>query len=119
MPYAIILMIITSIASALLDNVTTMLLMAPITIQIALTLRIDPISVLIPEVLASNVGGISTLIGTPTNILIGSYAGLGFNDFVVNLTPGVLMAQFALTLYVLFRYRKEYQAAGKQPGLFE
>jgi Na+/H+ antiporter NhaD/arsenite permease-like protein len=109
-----ILMIITSIASALLDNVTTMLLMAPITIQIALTLGLNPVSLLIPEVLASNVGGISTLIGTPTNILIGSYAGLGFNDFVVNLTPGVLLAQAALTIYVILRYRSEYRAAGSQ-----
>jgi Na+/H+ antiporter NhaD/arsenite permease-like protein len=109
-----ILMIITSIASALLDNVTTMLLMAPITIQIALTLGINPLSLLIPEILASNVGGISTLIGTPTNILIGSYAGLGFNDFVVNLTPGVLMAQAALTVYVILRYRREFQIAGSQ-----
>ncbi len=109
-----ILMIITSLASALLDNVTTMLLMAPITIQIAITLGINPVSLLIPEVLASNVGGISTLIGTPTNILIGSYAGLGFNDFVVNLTPGVLMAQVVLTLYVLLHYRKQYRAAGSR-----
>ena len=108
-----ILMVITSVASALLDNVTTMLLMAPITIQIALTLGINPLAVLIPEVLASNVGGISTLVGTPTNILIGSYAGLGFNDFLINLTPGVVMAQVALTLYVLLRYRKTYAAAGK------
>ncbi len=109
-----ILMFITSIASALLDNVTTMLLMAPITIQIALTMGINPLSVLVPEVLASNVGGISTLIGTPTNILIGSYAGLGFNDFVVHLTPGVLMSQVALTIFVILRYRKEYQAAGSR-----
>jgi len=108
-----ILMIITSVASALLDNVTTMLLMAPITIQIALTLGINPLSVLIPEVLASNVGGISTLIGTPTNILIGSYAGLGFNDFLINLTPGVVLALVALILFVLLHYRKTYAAAGK------
>jgi Na+/H+ antiporter NhaD/arsenite permease-like protein len=107
-----ILMIITAIASALLDNVTTMLLMAPITIQIALTLGINPLALLIPEALASNVGGISTLIGTPTNILIGSYAGLGFNDFLVNLTPGVVMALIALNIYVVLRYRKSYQAAG-------
>jgi Na+/H+ antiporter NhaD/arsenite permease-like protein len=107
-----ILIIITSVASALLDNVTTMLLMAPITIQIALTLGIDPLSLLIPEVLASNVGGISTLIGTPTNILIGSYAGLGFNDFLINLTPGVVVALVALTIYVVLRYRKSYGEAG-------
>ncbi len=109
-----ILIIITSVASALLDNVTTMLLMAPITIQIALTLGINPLSLLMPEVLASNVGGISTLIGTPTNILIGSYAGLGFNDFLVNLTPGVVMALVALTIFIVLRYRKEYAAAGER-----
>jgi Na+/H+ antiporter NhaD/arsenite permease-like protein len=89
-----------------------MLLMAPITIQIALTLGINPLSLLVPEVMASNVGGISTLIGTPTNILIGSYAGLGFNDFLVNLTPGVIAAMGALMLFVVLRYRKEHRAAG-------
>ncbi len=108
-----ILIIITSVASALLDNVTTMLLMAPITIQIALTLGLSPLSLLMPEVLASNVGGISTLIGTPTNILIGSYAGLGFNDFLVNLTPGVVLALIALTIFIVLRYRKAYAAAGE------
>jgi Na+/H+ antiporter NhaD/arsenite permease-like protein len=105
----IILMVLTSVASALLDNVTTMLLVAPITLQIALTLRVNPLALLIPEMLASNVGGITTLIGTPNNILIGSYAGLGFNDFLRNLTPGVLMVQAALTLYVLWIFRKSYR----------
>lgn len=103
-----ILMLITSVASALLDNVTTMLLMTPISIQIALALGINPLSLLLPEVLASNIGGISTLIGTPTNILIGSYAGLSFNDFLTKLTPGVLLAQAALTVYVLIRYRAQF-----------
>jgi Na+/H+ antiporter NhaD/arsenite permease-like protein len=110
----VILMFITAVASALLDNVTTMLLMAPITIQIALTLGINPLALLLPEILASNVGGISTLIGTPTNILIGSYAGLGFNDFLINLTPGVVMALLALAGYVILRYRKEHAEAGSQ-----
>lgn len=112
----VILMLLTSVSSALLDNVTTMLLVAPITLQIALTLGVDPISLLMPEVLASNVGGISTLIGTPTNILIGSYAGIGFNGFVSNLTPGALLAQLALTGYVLLLYRKEYRAASGTPS---
>jgi Na+/H+ antiporter NhaD/arsenite permease-like protein len=107
-----ILMLITSVASALLDNVTTMLLMTPITIQIAIALGINPLSLLIPEVLASNIGGISTLIGTPTNILIGSYAGLSFNDFLTKLTPGVLLAQVALTMYVLIRYRSQFLVRG-------
>ena len=107
---AVILMVLTSVASALLDNVTTMLLMTPITLQIALTLGVNPLALIIPEMLASNVGGIATLIGTPNNILIGSYAGLGFNDFLQDLTPGVIMAHIALTLYVMFVFRKEYQA---------
>jgi Na+/H+ antiporter NhaD/arsenite permease-like protein len=107
-----ILMLITSVASALLDNVTTMLLMTPITIQIALAMEMNPLSLLIPEVLASNVGGISTLIGTPTNILIGSYAGLGFNDFLTQLTPGVLLAQAVLTIYVILRYRAQFLVRG-------
>jgi Na+/H+ antiporter NhaD/arsenite permease-like protein len=107
-----ILMLITSVASALLDNVTTMLLMTPMTIQIAIALGVNPLSLLIPEVLASNIGGISTLIGTPTNILIGSYAGLTFTDFLTRLTPGVLLAQAALTIYVLVRYRKQFLTQG-------
>ena len=113
----VILMIITALASALLDNVTTMLLMTPITIQIALAIGVNPLSLLLPEVLASNVGGISTLIGTPTNILIGSYADLTFNDFLRNLTPGVLMALATLTVYVIVYYRKQLLAKGE--GLSE
>jgi Na+/H+ antiporter NhaD/arsenite permease-like protein len=109
---SIVLMCLTAVSSALLDNVTTMLLMTPISLQIALALHLNPMALLIPEVLASNVGGISTLIGTPTNILIGSYAGLSFNDFLGNLTPGVLLAQLALIIYVQIVFRKEYHAVG-------
>jgi Na+/H+ antiporter NhaD/arsenite permease-like protein len=109
---AVVLMCLTAVASALLDNVTTMLLMTPISLQIALALQMNPMALLIPEVLASNVGGIATLIGTPTNILIGSYAGLTFNDFVTHLTPGVLLAQAALIAYTQVRFRKEYSAVG-------
>lgn len=108
----IILMVVTGIASAMLDNVTTMLLMTPITVQIALALGINPLALLIPEVMASNVAGISTLIGTPTNILIGSYAKLSFNDFLTNLTPGVLLAMGGLILYTEFVYRRDLHASG-------
>jgi Na+/H+ antiporter NhaD/arsenite permease-like protein len=109
----VILMLFTSVASALLDNVTTMLLVAPISIQIALALGINPLSLLIPEMLASNVGGIATLIGTPNNILIGSYAGLGFNDFLRDLTPGVLLVQLFLTGYVLVVFRSQLRKASE------
>jgi len=117
----IILMLLTSVASAMLDNVTTMLLMTPITLEIALALGINPLSLILPEVLASNIGGISTLIGTPTNILIGSYADIGFTDFLINLTPGVLLAQAALTVYVLLIYRRQYRSASGElsPALLE
>ncbi len=71
---AIILMWITAVVSAFLDNVTTMLLMIPVTIEIAVTLKINPLTLLVPEAFASNVGGTATLIGDPPNILIGSFA---------------------------------------------
>jgi Na+/H+ antiporter NhaD/arsenite permease-like protein len=103
----IVLMLITGIASAFLDNVTTMLLMTPITVQIALALNISPLALLIPEVFASNVIGVSTLIGTPTNILIGSFGQITFNDFLINLTPGVFLAFLGLILYSWFSFRKE------------
>jgi Na+/H+ antiporter NhaD/arsenite permease-like protein len=104
----LILMAVTAVASALLDNFTTMLLMTPISLQIGLALGINPLALIIPEVLASNVGGISTLIGTPTNILIGAYARIGFNDFLVNQTIGVLIALAAMGGYVIWHYRKEW-----------
>jgi Na+/H+ antiporter NhaD/arsenite permease-like protein len=108
----VVLVIITSIASALLDNVTTMLLMAPISLQIALALGINPMALLIPEILASNVSGISTLIGTPTNILIGAYADIGFNDFLINQTAGVVVAMVAMTIASLFFFREDLRKSG-------
>jgi Na+/H+ antiporter NhaD/arsenite permease-like protein len=115
-----ILMLITGVASAFLDNVTTMLLMTPITVQIAISLGINPLALLIPEVMASNVIGVSTLVGTPTNILIGSYANISFNDFLLNLTPGVLLAFIGLLIYSGFIYRKELaKAKSASPVLME
>lgn len=105
----LILMAVTAIASALLDNFTTMLLMTPISLQIGLALGINPLALIIPEVLASNVGGISTLIGTPTNILIGAYAGIGFSGFLANQTIGVLFALLVMAGYVLYHYRAEWR----------
>jgi Na+/H+ antiporter NhaD/arsenite permease-like protein len=117
----VIMMGITALASALLDNFTTMLLMTPISLQIGVALGINPLALIIPEVLASNVGGISTLVGTPTNILIGAYAGIGFNDFLINQTLGVLAALAAMAGFVLFYYRKELRKHGKglSPRLYQ
>jgi Na+/H+ antiporter NhaD/arsenite permease-like protein len=117
----IILMLITGVASAFLDNVTTMLLMTPISVQIALALGINPLALLIPEVFASNVVGISTLIGTPTNILIGSFAHITFTDFLINLTPGVLLALLGLIVYCVLIYRQDLLASGghEAPSMLE
>lgn len=106
-----VLMFLTGIASAILDNVTTMLMLTPISVQIALALEINPLALIIPEVMASNVMGVSTLIGTPTNILIGSFGDISFNGFLTNLTPGVLMAFTGLVIYSLMIYRHELRKA--------
>ena len=117
----LILMLITAVASALLDNFTTMLLMTPISLQIGLALGINPLALIIPQVLASNVGGISTLVGTPTNIIIGAYAGISFTDFLVNQTVGVVLALIVMAGFVLLFYRKEFrkQSGGISPKLYE
>lgn len=83
----IMLSLFTAIVSAFLDNVTTVILVMPLTFVIAKQFEISPIPFLISEILASNIGGTATLIGDPPNIIIGSKAGLSFMDFVVNLTP--------------------------------
>jgi len=106
-----ILMLVTAVASAFLDNVTTMLLMIPVTIEIAVTLKINPIALLIPEVFASNVGGTATLIGDPPNIIIGSYAKLSFADFVVNLTGIVAICMVVTLVYYVYWYKKAYLQA--------
>jgi len=101
----IILCVVTAGLSAFLDNVTTVLLMTPVTLSIARRLGISPVPYLISQVLASNIGGTATLIGDPPNILIGSAAGLDFTDFLINLGPVVLLilGAFLVTMVVMFR----------------
>ncbi len=106
-----ILQIITAVTSAFLDNVTTMLLMIPVTIEIAVTLKVNPLALLIPEVFASNVGGAATLIGDPPNILIGSYAKLTFAQFVINLALVCTVCLALTSLWYLWWYKKGYLAA--------
>ncbi len=108
---SLILMAFTAVSSAFLDNVTTMLLLTPVTIEIALSLGISPVTLLIPEILASNIGGTATLIGDPPNIMIGSYAGLTFMEFVKNLTPAVVVSMLVLFVYTRFVYGKDYGKA--------
>ncbi len=111
-PYAImvLLVLITAVASALLDNVTTVLLIAPVTLLVCERLGVPPVPFLIAEVLASNIGGTATLIGDPPNIIIASRADLSFNDFLINLGPivVVLLAVFVLMCRVMFRSAFHY-----------
>jgi Na+/H+ antiporter NhaD/arsenite permease-like protein len=105
------LMFVTAVTSAFLDNVTTMLLIIPVTIEIAVTLKINPITLLMPEVFASNVGGTATLIGDPPNIMIGSYAKLSFVDFVSNLTIICAISLAVIIIYFIYWYKKDYLKA--------
>lgn len=100
----------TAIASAFLDNVTTVVLMMPITFVIAKEFDTDPVPFLITEVLASNIGGTATLIGDPPNIIIGTRAGLSFMDFVMELTP-VITTIFLVSVGILILlFRKGLKA---------
>jgi Na+/H+ antiporter NhaD/arsenite permease-like protein len=101
----VMLMVITAIASPVLDNVTIILLIAPVTLVICDRLRIAPQPYLIAEVLASNIGGAATLIGDPPNIIVGSRAGLTFNDFLVHMAPAVavIFVLFVVFTRLLFR----------------
>jgi Na+/H+ antiporter NhaD/arsenite permease-like protein len=105
-PYRIlvILCVVTAVASALLDNVTTVLLVAPVTVLIAERLGISPVPYLIAEVLASNIGGTATLVGDPPNIIIGSKAGISYVEFLANLGPisVLILVIFLLVARALF-----------------
>ena len=107
----IILMTFTAVSSAFLDNVTTMLLLTGVAIEIALSCNLNPLYLLIPLVLASNVGGTATLIGDPPNIMIGSYAGLSFMDFVVALAALCSVGMLILFVYTKLLYGKHYSTA--------
>lgn len=96
---------VTALLSAIFDNVTTVLFMAPVTLSICRAFGLKPEPFLITEAMASNIGGIATLIGDPPNIMIGSAAGLTFTDFLLKLAPIVLiiLAIFTITCLLLFR----------------
>lgn len=108
-PWRIVLALsfITAVASAFLDNVTTVLLVAPVTLVITDMLGLNPIPFLLPEVLASNIGGTATLIGDPPNIMIGSATGLGFVDFIVNLGPVIVLVFIAAIMMIKLFYGKQ------------
>ncbi|WP_406304006.1 ArsB/NhaD family transporter [Streptomyces sp. NBC_00885] len=102
------LVVITAVASALLDNVTTVLLVAPVTLLVCERLALPVAPFLIAEVLASNIGGMSTLVGDPPNIIIASRAGLTFNDFLVHLAPLSALLIVVLIALCRFLFRKSF-----------
>jgi Na+/H+ antiporter NhaD/arsenite permease-like protein len=108
-----VLVTITGVISSVLNDTTVMLLMAPVSIQIALTLGIHPAAIVVPEVLASNIGGAATLIGTPPNTIIGSYVGLGFNAFLVNMLPMAVIGMVLLLVMTRWLYRQQFGQEGR------
>ena len=121
------LCIITAILSAFLDNVTTMLLLTPVTLQLAKVLDLKPIPLLIAEVLFSNIGGTATMIGDPPNIIIGSQmskdaianseypelaeSGVSFNDFIIELAPGIIMTVIPAFMLLKWMYKDEFSGS--------
>jgi Na+/H+ antiporter NhaD/arsenite permease-like protein len=116
-PYRIlvILVVVTAVTSALLDNVTIVVLMAPVTLFITASLRISPVPYLIALILASNIGGTATLVGDPPNILIGSAAGIDFVTFAANLAPISLLILIAFIGLAWFLFKKDLQVAKIDP----
>ena len=127
----VILCVVTAILSAFLDNVTTILLLTPVTIQLAKVLDLQPVPLLIAEVLFSNIGGAATMIGDPPNIMIGSGlspsaiedaktidggsypqkmidGGVTFNDFIIEMAPGILMTVVPAFMLLKWMYRDEF-----------
>ena len=105
-PFALIVLlsIVTAVFSAFLDNVTTILLMAPVSILLANQLKVDPFPFIMTEIMAANIGGSATLIGDPTQLIIGNEGNLGFNDFLINTAPLSIVALILLigTVYLMY-----------------
>jgi len=112
-PWGILVMIalVTAVTSALLDNVTTVLLVAPVTLLITEELKVSPYPYLFAMIFSSNIGGTSTLIGDPPNIMIGSATGLTFNDFAYNLLPAIVVIMAVTLIPIYFIWGRHLKAA--------
>ncbi len=113
------LMLFTAFVSAFLDNVTTVIIVLPITFAVAKKLSMTPEPMLIGEVFASNIGGTATLIGDPPNIIIGSTANLSFMDFIEVLAPVVILIMVCVCLFMVVVFRGRFQAAKENPNAFD
>ena len=106
----VLLALITGIGAALIDSVTAAMLIAPMTISICRMVQINPIPILVTEVLVANIGGTALMIGNPPNVMIGSASGLDFVQFIFHLAPVVVLTLFVTILVMLFLYRNELPA---------
>jgi Na+/H+ antiporter NhaD/arsenite permease-like protein len=115
------LLLLTAVGSAFLNDVTVVLLLVPLSIQIAVAVGIHPFVLVIPEVLISNIGGAATLIGNPPSTIVGSHMGVSFTEYFVNMAPIAGICMLAALLTNRIQYRKEYARSGKQvsPVLLE
>lgn len=107
----VILCTITATGSAFLDNVTAVVLMAPLTLFVARTMELNPVPFLVSLIMASNIGGTATLIGDPPNILIGSATDLDFISFLINVAPLILIIFMVFIALIVFFFRNELQAS--------
>ena len=112
-PYRVLVTVslVTAVVSAVLDNVTTVVLIVPITFFIAKRLRLDPMPLLISQILASNIGGTATLIGDPPNLIIGSRLGKDFGDFLLNTGPAAAVALVVYLIFARWLFRHQFGAA--------
>lgn len=106
-PIMVTFIIITALLSGMLDNVTTVLLVGPMTLAITNILKVDPVPYIISQIMASNIGGTATLIGDPPNIMIGSAANLGFVDFILNTGFAIVFVVIAVLICFYFIYGKK------------
>jgi len=106
-PLLVLLAVITALCSAFLDNVTTILLMAPVSILLANQLKVDPFVYIMTLIMSANIGGMATLIGDPTQLIIGAEGQLGFNDFLANTAPIAIISMVALIATVYFMYGRK------------
>ncbi len=103
----VFLIVLTAVASAMLDNVTTILLAVPMTLVVCKQLNVSPIPFILSQVFASNIGGAATLVGDPPNIIIASRANLSFNDFLIHMAPAVVVVMLVITPMMVFMFRKQ------------
>ncbi len=101
------LTLLTALLSAFLDNVTTILLVLPVTLELSSALKANPVPYILSEIFASNIGGTATLVGDPPNMMIGTESGIGFTAFIINLAPIVIIDLFILILIMALLYGKE------------